>query len=381
MEEENLNITEKMKRLLDNFKSINQNYSINITTEEDFKKIPLMTRKEAIEFNIEKCPINPSYIETTSGTTGPGFLLFFNDKSAEHYIKRINQIYQAYNPNNEKGKMINLIDTMFYNLMIIKNKNPFIHGGLLTPKNKDLIAYKIKTMKPKVLICYTMGLIDLLKTINDKNTIELIFCGGSLVTESFLNKAKELTNAKIIPVYACTEVGPIGHYNSTYEGYYKLIEEGLYIEILNENKEIKRIGKGNIIITDLNNFSMPIIRYALGDIVEIIEKDNQKYIKIFGRSDKYTKIGGDIIPVGHLMNLITPILGHGNFYIKVELDDTSTDNIFVFVPKEDLIKKETIIKLFNDMFDVKAYVEELKNGIPTTNTGKPRFFIDNRKLE
>ena len=89
MEEENLNITEKMKRLLDNFKSINQNYSINITTEEDFKKIPLMTRKEAIEFNIEKCPINPSYIETTSGTTGPGFLLFFNDKSAEHYIKRI----------------------------------------------------------------------------------------------------------------------------------------------------------------------------------------------------------------------------------------------------------------------------------------------------
>ena len=81
------------------------------------------------------------------------------------------------------------------------------------------------------------------------------------------------------------------------------------------------------------------------------------------------------------MNLITPILGHGNFYIKVELDDTSTDNIFVFVPKEDLIKKETIIKLFNDMFDVKAYVEELKNGIPTTNTGKPRFFIDNRKLE
>jgi phenylacetate-CoA ligase len=44
---------------------------------------------------------------------------------------------------------------------------------------------------------------------------------------------------------------------------------------------------GRVVVTDLNNFAMPIIRYEIGDVAEVIQYDEQsglpKKIKILGR--------------------------------------------------------------------------------------------------
>jgi phenylacetate-CoA ligase len=77
----------------------------------------------------------------------------------------------------------------------------------------------------------------------------------------------EVFGAPVQNEYGCGEVGPIAY--ECPRGGFHMMTEGLFVEILKPNGDRAAPGEsGQIVVTDLNNRAMPLIRYALGDMAE-----------------------------------------------------------------------------------------------------------------
>ena len=77
---------------------------------------------------------------------------------------------------------------------------------------------------------------------------------------------RRLTNAFKAPVfneYGCGEIGTIAH--ECPEGRMHLSEENMLVEILDGDRPCAPGESGEIVVTELNNQAMPLIRYRMGD--------------------------------------------------------------------------------------------------------------------
>ncbi len=65
--------------------------------------------------------------------------------------------------------------------------------------------------------------------------------------------------------YGCREVSVIASECEAHKGLH-LMAEGLYLEIVREGRAARQGEEGEILVTDLLNFAMPLIRYRIGDV-------------------------------------------------------------------------------------------------------------------
>jgi len=68
----------------------------------------------------------------------------------------------------------------------------------------------------------------------------------------------------VFDIYGCTEIKEIAWECERHNGYH-INEDEVLVEILNGNKPVDWDEVGDIVITDLRNKAMPLIRYRIGD--------------------------------------------------------------------------------------------------------------------
>ena len=84
-------------------------------------------------------------------------------------------------------------------------------------------------------------------------------------TKDYLQK---VFHCPVVNDYGSGETGPIA-YTCNYGGFH-LMTDNLFIEIITEDNQQARPGeKGEVVVTELNNYIMPLIRYNIKDIVEL----------------------------------------------------------------------------------------------------------------
>jgi len=113
---------------------------------------------------------------------------------------------------------------------------------------------------------------------------------GGLAGKELVKTITHIFQAKYTNVYGTGEVGSIGCAISDSQ-ILDIYSEMVCLEVLDESGECVQLNTpGRVVITDLNNFAMPIIRYEVGDIAEVIKFDNHnglpKRIKILGRKQE-----------------------------------------------------------------------------------------------
>jgi phenylacetate-CoA ligase len=80
--------------------------------------------------------------------------------------------------------------------------------------------------------------------------------------------ARELWGTRVIDTYACAEAGPLALQCPRHEHYHAQSELVVF-EILRDDGQPSAPGEtGRVVVTDLANFGMPLIRYAPGDYAE-----------------------------------------------------------------------------------------------------------------
>lgn len=92
---------------------------------------------------------------------------------------------------------------------------------------------------------------------------------GETLPPALRKRCREVWGAPVIDVYSAQEVGIIAS-ECPESGLYHVQSESLIVEVLDDTGRRCDAGQvGRVVVTDLHNFAMPLIRYVIGDRAEV----------------------------------------------------------------------------------------------------------------
>ena len=253
-----------------------------LCTYRNFKKLPYLT-KEIINEN--KDSIVASSVKkrdlvanSTSGSTGEN-LYFFQDRKCMLARQAVVWRNQAWVNCLYADKQASLWGAPFD-----LKRSQSIKGKLhaLLAREISLSSYELSEQsmekyekilnkyKPKLLVSYPSPLNTFAEFLlaNKKTipSIKSIITSAETLYEWQRSTIEKAFDCPVFDRYGCREFGNIAHECDRHEGYHINIER-FFLEILNDRGEPVKDGEsGEIVITDLDNYGFPFIRYKIGDI-------------------------------------------------------------------------------------------------------------------
>lgn len=272
-----------------------------IRAVSDLVKIPILTKDELRnrfwDFLPHELPV--SRVSRTSGSTGIPVCILSDRNSRKHNSAAIIRYRQALGigfwgrailtPLKTPKEPIEKKTHWTYLQGIHKTYyiNPYIDNAENVKYSKALIN---KLKKPALI-----GITPALKALADKMKDgifpsfepEIILTVGESLSTQTRSLLETTFNTKVKDIYACSEGGDIA-YQCLHNSNYHINSDNVIIEILKNDKPVKNGESGEVVITNLNRFAMPILRYKNGDIA---------------------CLGKDFCPCGCKLPVITEILG------------------------------------------------------------------------
>lgn len=302
----------------------------------EFKAQPLSVKSKAITLH-------------TSGTTGTPLSVYTDqDSRSEHYafFSRLRSWY-GLQPVDRRATMFGRIimpasqkESPFWRYDAI-NKNLLMSSYHL--KNENLVHYynKLVDYKPQEIFSYPSSIVQLADFIIKENLkpikLKLLMTTAEHLHDHQREKLTRAFDAPIVNQYGCTEMA---FFASTLpSGDFCLHPEHGIAEVRNSSGALQGGGEGELVVTGLVNFSMPVIRYVIGDLLNIGSKlDNGFPVveALEGRNDDiiYTKKGD---PVGRLGGIFRGCSGVknaqiyqdeiGDIQLRLMVDEKYTESI------------------------------------------------------
>lgn len=373
------------------------------TIFEDIKKFPILTKEILREKGNLFLPLNRKSkyrLNTSGGTTGEPIIFIQDQKyildgiAATHFIDEIGGyhlgervIWLWGNINdlglNSKKKIKSLINRYIQNIYI---QNSF---KMSDDKIYEYIT-QINRLKPKVLIGYAHSLYEMAKFIYTKNLkihkLRSIISTAGVLTKEIKDLCKKAFKCKIINRYGSREVGQIAtSCEKTDKLHINMYKQ--FVEILDKNNNVlKEHQKGEIIITNLSNYGMPLIRYRIGDLGALdysqcscgrglIRLDN-----VYGRTVGILKSSnGDLIDGLYFIHLFYFRKNVKKFQIIQNKIDEIEINIMTLNKKslEAWSEEELINRTKRVMGDDCKVNINYQEDIPPSKSGKFQYIISN----
>jgi phenylacetate-CoA ligase len=95
-------------------------------------------------------------------------------------------------------------------------------------------------------------------------SVKRIFTSSEYLELSMRKFIEKIFGAEVFDIYGCTEIKEIAWECERHEGYH-INEDDVIVEILHDDSPAQPGEIGDIVLTDLRNKAMPLIRYRIGD--------------------------------------------------------------------------------------------------------------------
>ena len=307
-DERNLDHLNKLNLLIDSAKS-NKNQSIRLNGAlkglDDLISIPV-SRKSDLIIEQQKNPpfanLNVSDIKNFAHiyrSPGPIYDLDGHTKDWWRFSRALHAANIGYGDivQNCFSYHFTPAGAMFEEAAKILKCTVFPAGG----ENTDLQLEVMNTIGTSAYV----GVPDFLKIILDKaeeNKISLPNLKKAMVTGGplFPNVAKSFKERgiQVRQCYGTADLGLVAYEAAENEG--MVIDENVILEIVKPGtgKTLKDGEVGEVVVTVLNNYELPIIRFATGDLSAILEgkcstgRTNKRIKGWMGRADQTTKVRG-----------------------------------------------------------------------------------------
>jgi len=374
--EENSNIQRKKLYTLIQYASQNipyyqkiiQEYHLRFSEDTifaDIKKFPLLT-KDIIRKDFDQLyrfRDNTYYRNTTSGSTGEPIILYqdgdyfawntatkvlFDEWAGRKIGERMVSIYGAFQDISKSGRGIKLYLRQQLSGITILNANR------MSEKDKYQYVQRINHVKPSIILDYNHELTRFIQEhhLSVYSPKAVMSTGGVLYPE-VQAKIEEVFKAPLFNCYGSREVGSVACNCKKSPGLH-LIPDIHYLEILdNHGKEVKPGEAGNIIVTLLTNYTMPLIRYKIGDIGILSEKNCQcgrelpLLEKVVGRiNSRFKNKFGDFVNAGTFYSLFYFKENIRQFQVVQETTDLILINL-VLIEKNKLEEMDKFFKESN----------------------------------
>jgi len=134
----------------------------------------------------------------------------------------------------------------------------------------DLARYTVMLdrFKPKYFYGY-VSMLDRYAEYVCENNVRLSFRPTAIITTSEVltsasrNRLEQTFGCRVFNEFGCGELGTIAH--ECEKGRLHINAENLFVEIVTGDRPAEPGEVGEIVVTELNNHAMPLIRYRLGD--------------------------------------------------------------------------------------------------------------------
>jgi phenylacetate-CoA ligase len=368
----------------------------NIQRLKDLQKIPILSKENIRKNYPDKIitsgtDITKCHTVSTTGSTGIPLKVAFSSKMYDYtqalYLFTFTECGLRFT-----DKLVGIYHRDYRSslLKVLLNKMGFLKWENIPIFNPvGSILESLKRSEPDVISSYPSVLTLLSKEIRKRNISginpRLIIAGGETLTVKAENEISEAFKSTIFRTYGAEEFSILAFECKKHSGYH-IISDAIILEVIKNDKYVSEGEEGEIIVTGLINYTMPLIRYRLGDIGTITYKKcacgrGFPLIKsIEGRRDDYF-----ILPSGKKISPRTiNEIGYIHEIQAYKTIQKAKDYIVIKVVKGNGFNENTIneikkrIKLACLGEEVKVDVEFVKK-IAKERTGKIRAIVSNVK--
>jgi phenylacetate-CoA ligase len=238
---------------------------------EDLKKLPIISKKELLNDNIEihsNLQFKKHFQANTSGTSGES-LKFKREESADSFNRA--SIYRGYSWYNVKPWELNgyFWGYNFSEMAMLKIRilDSLQNRFRIFNYRKESIDFFVRKLKnAKYLHGYASMVYETAKIINSQNlekptNLKMVKGTSEKIFESYQDEIQKAFGQRMISEYGAAETGIIAY--ECPKGKMHLNMEGVIVEEIDHE----------IVVTNLQMHAFPIIRYRLGDYIRLAPKN------------------------------------------------------------------------------------------------------------
>lgn len=370
-----------------------KNSKIVLNKFSDLEKIPVLTKK-IINENFDdltsiKIDVSELTKNSSGGSTGTKavfyqdrnhrfthsttFLAFLRLYGVRYWQRKHLLIWGNQQDLGNDTLPDNVYSHLLFNDSVVLNANNL--GEFELKKCTDIL----KKIKFDYIRGYSQGILILAKYIIENNIKikkqKIIISTATQLSKEMKKEIYKAFGCKIVDFYGSREVGAIGYYESN--NALRIFNNMNYVEI--DDKE--NSGAGELLITNLSNKGMPLIRYNIGDVgvISNTEKKLPLYIlKLNGRvADIFYTIDNKKIDG----TFLTTTLNEFDCIEQFQIIQEKIDLIKIrYVPNSKINQHffDKLIFKFNKIFGVQCRISFVKeNNIPPSKSGKFLYVICN----
>jgi phenylacetate-CoA ligase len=245
-----------------------------VKDREDLLRIPVTTKKQLQSLPIEKITVKDLKLEEctrlkTSGSTGIPLDIIVSEEDLRFRGAVFRRILLAHGCRLRDKTVQNT----HYPLRFPKHWYQYLgirRGYRISPLSEiDDQIEQLRRRNPDIITGVPASLLTIAKAVKERGengiSPRIILCGGEILTP----QARELINATFrtttIDLYNSFEFGNISWECNQQAGHH-INADGLIVEVIRDGREALPGERGEIVITALNAYTMPFIRYNIGDI-------------------------------------------------------------------------------------------------------------------
>lgn len=260
----------------------------DISTIEDLQKIPLLNKnlvKEHLYFDLMSDNHDKKKILriTTSGSTGEPFVCYVDKLQLEmRWAATLRSMeWTGYRFGDPQVRLWHQTIGMSRPQIVREYLDAWLCRRLFIPayemseKNLDFLLKKIEKHGPTVIDGYAESFNFLAYYLRNKNLSGIrpkgIISSAQVLTEQSRTAIESAFGCKVFDKYGSREFSGIAYESEAHDGHL-VVAENFVVEIIREGKSCAPGEMGEVVITDLNNYCMPFIRYRVGDLA--VSMDN-----------------------------------------------------------------------------------------------------------
>ena len=364
---------------------------------EDLAKLPILTKQQIRQRFWDFLPnvLSACRVYRTSGSSGIPICILSDESSRINNSAAIIRYRKIFGLKNFQTpiltplkKQSDSISKTHWTYVQGFHKTYYVNPYSEERKQIDLGVRTIDTVQDPAIIGITPAIKALAHQINDGVYPSIspvaVLTVGELLNLQTRNLLESTFNVKVNDIYACSEAGDVA-WQCPHSSLYHVNAENCIFEILDkDNKPVDEDEVGEVVITNLNRFSMPFIRYKNGDLARACYERCDCGRKLPVIKEIIGRSGEDFyLPGGKKLqwNVLKSVMNH-NMIRKFQLVQNADASVTVkYVPEEagEINEIEAVLQgRFSRLLSSSVPISyEVVQSIPQALSGKSKLVVCN----
>ena len=254
---------------------------------EDLPKLPFLTKQDVrdnLHFDImsdnhEKAEILKI---TTSGSTGEPFVCYVDRSQLEFRWAATMRamMWTGWRPGEPQVRLWHQTIGMSRSQVLREHadawllRRSFIPAYEISESNIRKVLDTIQRVRPALLDGYAESFNLLGRYLRERGPLDVapkgMMSSAQALPELSRRIIEESFGCRVFDKYGSREFSGIAYECDAHAGHH-VVAEGYAVEVLNGGRPCRPGEIGEVVITDLNNFCLPFIRYRIGDLAEAVD--------------------------------------------------------------------------------------------------------------